>query len=206
MWHIKMRIEDILRHIVWIGARKSDTIEPFYIAECREEIPKRRLDTLIDPGELFRIPEFFLGLFAVAVDILPEESDLSSPLSDNLAYLSDDLLLTARDLSTASKRDDTKATKVVTSCLDDDICGAWIGLELLDLEILIKLRIVADMLTIEPCEDMREIPDFFDTKGKINEVRSQKKSIVIVGNRLTRVDARDMSRSLTTKITRLPSF
>lgn len=62
------------------------------------------------------------------------------------------------------------------------------------------------MLTIEPREDMREIADFFDPKGKINEVRSQKKSIVIVSDRLTRVDARDMSRSLTTKITRLTSF
>lgn len=206
MWHIKVRIEDIPRHIVWIGGGKSDTIEPLYLAECREEIPKGRLDSLIYPGELFRIPEFFLGLFAVAIDILPEESDLSSPLSDDLTHLSDDLLLTARDLSTTSKRDDTKATKVVTSCLDDDICGAWIGLELLDLEILIKLRIVADMLTIEPREDMREIADFFDPKGKINEVRSQKKSIVIVSDRLTRVDARDMSRSLTTKITRLTSF
>ena len=99
------------------------------------------------PRQLFRIPEFFLGLLSITIHILSEERDFFGSTQNDFLYLCNDLILSSTHFPSASVWDDTEGTVVIATCLDDDIGTCRILLELFDLEIFVKFGIIPYFLS-----------------------------------------------------------
>ena len=130
----EMSRENIFGHIVRITRSESNAIKSFDTIDSLEKFPERSFFRIsFIPLELLAIPEFFLGFFSVAVDVLSEKGYFLGSVSYTFLRFFQYLILRSRDFATSSIRNYAITTEIVTSGLYDDVGGSWIVLGLLHL-------------------------------------------------------------------------
>ena len=109
-WDLEVCVQDVSGHVVRIGTREADPVDPFDVPEFVQEFPKRRFfpGNMSVPGERFRVPELRLRFLSVAVYVLSKERDFADSGLRELADFGDDLVLRSGDFPTPRVGDDAE--------------------------------------------------------------------------------------------------
>lgn len=179
-----MDIEYILRHVVRIRAREPYAVKSFDLskflkqfAEWRELPPAFGHPTR-NPSHLFLVPELRLRFLPITVHVLSEKRYFMRAVCNRFARFRNDFLFGSRKLSSSCVRHDTERAKIVTACLDDDVCAPGLARNLLDFQVFFPLFVIPNVLVIDNGKHFRKVSCFFDAEYEVDIAGPEEERIV----------------------------